>query len=102
MWTNKRFVIDGTSIRQGKNRVKEKEKIRYCSIEMSLRIFLIFLSMEEPFSLDSGLLMGDPLMFCREENGKAFDEVFTIGILDKYLSAFYPSDHQMMQEAGGI
>jgi len=31
-----------------------------------------------------------------------FNEVFTVFVILEYLSAFYPSDHNMMQEAGSI
>ncbi|GBE51889.1 hypothetical protein BMS3Bbin14_00346 [bacterium BMS3Bbin14] len=34
---------------------------------------------------------------CRQENRKPFNKVFTIFIIIEYLSAFYSSDHDIMQ-----
>jgi hypothetical protein len=41
-------------------------------------------------------------MSLRQEPGETIQKVLTIRIIPEYLSAFDPSDHEVMQDAGGV
>jgi hypothetical protein len=41
-------------------------------------------------------------MSLRQDPGETIQKVLTIRIIPEYLSAFDPSDHEVMQDAGGV